>query len=389
MLFGLPFFLAGMYVLLGALDIIPIRMEQNQPRILFVGFGALFSTVGAALMFGRAGMTLDRRTMKLVKWWGLAVPMKTKEINLGLFQRVTIGRERRKSGKSSRIVYPVKIEDYEGLETIEYEAPGEYQEARQLGEELAEFLNMNLEDSSSGKKIVRESSRLDESLRQRLKRTGEKPAPVSPPCEMRSKVLESDGGISIEIPAQRLKAVHLLHIVPGLLFASCVYFFFFRGFMGLPAPRIVHVIFGTVILVFFIIAPISVSFGQALSRASQRYVIAVNPGRLSVQERRFLGSKKTEIPLDELEELELVKANVPTDSAEYEKRRGRPFTSQEELQMQRMLDSTSFFSKLLKSLASPRIVARSDRQTIEFGNGLAGEELRYLHDSILKAIREN
>ena len=325
--------------------------------------------------------------MKLVKWWGLGIPIKAKEYNLGFFNRITIGRERRKSGNSSRTIYPVKLEGYEGTIPIEYDDPGEYEEARRIGEELAAFLRVNLEDSSSGKTIVRESSRLDESLRQRLKRVNEKPEPVSPPCKMRSNVLERSGVVSIEIPSEGLKAVHLLHIVPALVFASCVYFFFFRNFLELPAPGIIRYVLGGIIVVFFILAPMCVSFGHALDQVSKRYTIRVNSDRLSVQEQRFLKSKRTEIPLDELEELEIVQTDMTLDPAEYEKRRGSPLTGQDELRMQRMLDSNSFLSKLMKFLARSRIVARSDRQSIEFGKGLSGEELQYLHNLVLRAIQ--
>lgn len=388
MLFGLPFFLAGMYVLLGALDIISIKIDQNQPRILFAGFGAVFASVGATLMFGRAGLTIDRRTMKLVKWWGLGVPMKKKEYNLGLFDRITIGRERRKSGNSSRTAYPVKLEGYEGIEKIEYEAPSDYQQARQVGEELAAFLNMDLEDSSSGKKIVRESDKLDESLRDRLKRRGELPETMSMPAEMKSQISEEGHSVCIEIPSAGFKRIHLLSLVPGFIFAACVYLFFFRDFMQLPAPGIVRFIFGGVIVVFFIGAPIVVSLGHALRLTSKRYIVTVTPALLAVEQKRALRSRKIEIPIDELEELELVKIESTMDASVIEKRQGRPLTSQEQLRMQRMLDSNSFLGKLIKLLIRSGIVARSDRQTVKFGEGLSSEELKYLHSLIIKAIQD-
>jgi hypothetical protein len=78
---------------------------------------------------------------------------------------------------------------------------------------------------------------------------------------------------------------------------------------------------------------------------------------------------------------------VKENPAEYEKRRGKPLTSQEGLQMQRMLDSNSFLSKLIKLLARSKIVARSDQQNIEFGKGLSSEELKYLHNLILRVIQ--
>ena len=277
MIFGLPFFLVGMYILLGALEVLPIEIDPNQPRIFFIGFGVIFASVGAALIFGRAGLTIDKSTNRLIKWWGLGVPMKTKEYNLSLYDRIAIDRERRKSGKSSRTVYPVRLQGSGGFETVEYAAPSDYQEARRIGEELAKFLDVNLEDSSSGKRVIRRPDALDESLRDTLQRTREKPEMLGIPYTMRSQILEEDHSVRIEIPPLGFKMIHLLHVVPGLILATCVLLFFLRPFLSLPAPDFVRLIFSAVIMVFFVFAPIGVSFGHALGKAYRSYRITASP----------------------------------------------------------------------------------------------------------------
>ena len=386
MLFGLPFFLVGMYILLGAFDVLPIGMDPNQPRIFFVGFGVIFASVGAALIFGRSGLTIDKTTNRLIKWWGLGVPMKTKEYNLSLYSRVTIGRDRRKSGKSSRTVYPVRLQGSGGFGTIEYAASSDYQEARRIGEELAQFLEVNLEDSSSGKRIIRRPEALDESLRDMFQRTEEKPEMLDMPYTMRSQIHKEDRSVRIEIPPLGFKMVHLLHMVPGLIFATCVLLFFLRPFLSLPAPDLVRLIFSTVILVFFVFAPIGVSFGYILGKAYRSCRITASPGRLRVEEKRVLRSKVREIPTDELEELELIDSGSVLETSMEETQRKRPISSEEELRMRRMLDPNSTMGRLLRAVAKSGITARSDRETIRFGQGLSVEELRYIHALLLRVI---
>ena len=387
-IFGLPFFLAGMFVMLGGLGVLSVKIDPNQPRIFFIGFGAIFTGVGAVLMFGRAGLIIERDTNRLIKWWGLGTPMKTKEYSLSLFEKITIGRERRKSGKSSRTVYPVRLEGGGGVETIEYEAPVDYQEARRIGEDLSKFLGVNLEDTSSGKKVIREPDALDETLRDKIQRTGKAPDFLSAPYDMRSRVQKEDSSVVIEIPPTGFKSTHLFHVVPAFIFASLVGFFFLRPFMSLPTPDIVRFVFIAFILLFFIILPIITSLGYALGQAHRRYKICVTPNLLRVEEKRILRRKMIEIPGEELEELELVDTGSVMKTSMEDAQQRKHMTAQDELRMQRMLDPNSFFGRLSRMLARSGIIARSDRQTVQFGKSLSAEELKYIHDLILQVMVE-
>ncbi len=81
------------------------------------------------------------------------------------------------------------------------DAPTDYQEARSTGEFLARFLQRSLEDISTGKRVVRDPEHLDESLRERVRRTQEDVRSLPPPpLEMRSKIEQTGEGVEIEIP---------------------------------------------------------------------------------------------------------------------------------------------------------------------------------------------
>lgn len=95
-----------------------------------------------------------------------------------------------------------------------------------------------------------------------------------------------------------------------------------------------------------------------------------------------------EIPGEELEELELVDTGSVMKTSMEDAQQRKHMTAQDELRMQRMLDPNSFFGRLSRMLARSGIIARSDRQTVQFGKSLSAEELKYIHDLILQVMVE-
>lgn len=174
MLFGLPFFLIGWFIMLTALGLTGVDVEGDMPVLFMILFGLVFAGAGTALMFGRSGVTIDRTTMKITKWWGLLVPMKVTEYDLNGFDRITVGKEVRSDSNSSKTVFPVRLAGGRGIEDLEYDASGDYPAARRLSEELARYVGLDIEDSMSGRTVHRRREELDESVRDRIRRTRER-----------------------------------------------------------------------------------------------------------------------------------------------------------------------------------------------------------------------
>ncbi len=211
MLFGLPFLVAGAFMIVapfleGRFQMKDSKTGRPMPPAVGLAMGAAFAAVGIGLMFGRSGKTLDRRADTLTAWWGLLVPFRRKEHRLSAFERVTLSREIRHSKNSTYTVYPVRLEGA-GVPKVTLEEPRDMNAARALGEEAAKFLGRPLADSSTGSQVVRQPGELDESLRERARRTGERPQvpPPSPaagappassptPCASRLPPRGSSGG---------------------------------------------------------------------------------------------------------------------------------------------------------------------------------------------------
>ena len=126
----------------------------------------------------------------LTKWRGLAVPMlKTPHTLATNPTHVSITRESRGTGKSTHIVFPVRVHQPPGdLIVLE---PKNYAVSRRAAEALANALTLGMHDTSSGTPVIREAGTLDEPLRDRLLREhGSAPAPSeTPPGRLTTRFL--------------------------------------------------------------------------------------------------------------------------------------------------------------------------------------------------------
>jgi hypothetical protein len=363
-LFGLPFFAAGVGIIVAALAG-AMEGDSGDPPPLFViiPFGLIFVAVGGGLMFGRAGMVLDARARTITKWWGLIVPFKREVISFDNVRIVTITSEVRRSKNSTYTVYPVRIARGEGEEdvkgAIDVEEPREYAKARRRAEEVAKFLGFGVRDSSSGTTVVREAGTLDMSLRDRLRASGERPErpPEQPPG---SKVVAATAGsqATFDLPPPGLGVAGTVAVVIGTIFA-CIPFVFFGGAFlatdlfedaGKMWP---FLLFGGVFILIWLAGTLGFVV-STLKKATARGRLVADPRELKLETRSFLGTKAVTLRADELEELECVG------------------------------DDDERLPKAMRAFAGKggRIVARADRAELEFGMGLSGPELEWLRDTV-------
>ena len=352
MIFGLPFLLAGLFVM--AIPFLPDAMRKGSPPPWFfaIPFGGLFATVGAALVFGRGGVIIDRRTGLVTKWWGLLVPFSRTHRPLSEFDQVTISREVRRSKNSTYTVYPVRLAGSEG-KPIKFEEPRTQATARKTAEELAKFVNVKLVDRSMGTAVVREADELDASLRERKAKKGEQVTVPDEPLGRRSQQEVVGDTLAFEVPPTGFRGQHFVMMALGLIIPTVVYFWFFHAMVGrggVPGP--VQIIVG----VLFIGLPFLLFFLGALSSAFTRVRVEVSPRELRVTSRGLLFPRAKAIPTDELEELEIIGAKA--------------------------LEGQS----AVAMAGGQAIVARSDATTLAFGAGLSRAELDWMRAVIWNVV---
>jgi len=365
MLFGLPFLLAGLFVMASTLlpgKYQPKDSDTGKPMPIYfaIPFGGVFALVGAGLMFGRAGKRIDRRAGTATTWWGLLVPFRTKTYPLSDFEKVTITREVRRSKNSSYTVYPVRTAGA-SVKSVTIEEPRSEDKARALGEEVAKFLGLPLHDSSTGAVIIRAAEELDESLRDRARRTGERVEVGDPPADRRSTQSVLGDTLTFDIPPPGFRAVLLIPIAVGIGIAVFVSVLFLVPILSEEKmPLFVKLIFCGFLGVFFIALPLVAIAGGALSAARTATQVAVSPHELRVTTKGLMFTRTAAIPSSELEELEVAAASRAS--------KGGPRAA---------------FSAMGGGNV---LIARSDNATLSFGAGLSLEELRWMRAVIWNVV---
>ena len=370
-LFGLPFLLAGLFVMIASLGVLPIKGDKP-PLFFGIPFGAIFAAVGGAFVFGRGGVTIDTANKAVTSWWGALGLRKKTERPLDDFNRVTINKEVRRSKNSTYTVYPVRLSG-EG-KPINIEEPRDYKSARATAEELAKFVGKGILDTSSGEAVERDLESLDESLRDRARRTGETIEVPEMPPNMKSKCSVEGRQMVVEIPAEGLRPVMLLLLAVPLVIAAVVFLSFIMPLLdekGMP-DTFRYVMIGF-ISVFFILIPVLLIGGKMLSGVRGGTQVVASPDGLRIEQRTAFSKKVTEIPAVELEELLCPVARAPAEA-------------QRDLDGSDMPQAAKGLLLALAQGAKGGIIARSDQQIVEFGAGLPANELRWIHAVLTKIL---
>lgn len=378
-IFGLPFLLAGLFVMQLPLGIIPVKGSPGTlPSIFVILFGAVFAAVGAVLVFGRSGIILDRSRGHIIQWYGLLVPMKRTEYLLDSIRQVEMNFS---SGDGdSPATWPVKLSGESIAKPISVLQPTNFTEARQMAEELARFLRKPLVDSSTGETITRDYEHLDESYRDRLRRTGEAVSVLPPePPNMRSKVERTGDGFIIHIPLNTKRVLHYIPVLASLIFAGIVLLFFMRVINYVPL----------IFIVLFVIAGPALSALLRVHRLNNAFEkITVTKAFLRVEALKEGKSNTTEIPVSELEDFVAPSMRGVMNTIEMP---GIKKVSLGETGTPRMPDGRPiprFLLSLIKMVSSKGIIARSDNSLVEFAKGLDEAEVAYLFALIRKTITE-
>ncbi len=363
-LFGLPFMISGFFTM-----IVPFLKTQGDVGWPISLFGFVFFAVGLCISFGRSGIVIDKKMKSVTSWWGLIFPIQSKLHELYNFKNVAITKEIRRSKNSTYTVYPVRMT---GEDTLSFGENTSYETSRKLAEEIAKFLLLPLSDASSGTEIIRDPDKLDESVRDKILRTGE--VKEIPPTPKNSKLLYDREGdeIRLEIPPVGWHPLFYIPIFIAGVFSCILYFVFLRQvFFEVDTPTFFKVFLG-----IFVIAPFGLVFGAIYRFASKRTMVHVSPKTLQVTEAWTFGKQVKEIPVKEMEELRIISALA---NANVKDTLDAASSSPNKNDTKDIQNVVSFFG-------SSAILARSDSVTIQFGSGLSSEEIQWVHAVIENTI---
>jgi len=340
--------LGGAFLLFGgALMLAPFVAagERVAPAawIVILLFSGAFVALGSVLVFGRYGLVVDRRAGRIEKWSGLVgMVLRRRIYRLADYAGLTLGREERGAREPRVTVFPVRLVPVGGGDAPEILTALRADSARRFAEAVCRFLNWPIEDTSSGRRLVRRPETLDLPLRERIRRGGGRlaPPPAMPPDLARC--CRYDGrSLHLRRPPDGPDASTLLKMVCGLLVPAVVLSVVgsrVELLRSMPWP--VLVFFASLILVFFLALPLLAFVVAPLEVSLMRTEVEATARRLRVVHRGLLGRREREVPMGELEDL----VPVSEDPA--------------------------------------HLLARSDRWTLLFGERLSPEALAWLHAAV-------
>ena len=352
--FGAPLLLVGLLIVGVTL---PMTVS-SLPFAVFSLFGLAAAVLGAALVLGRFRLTVDLGSRRVRTWRGFLFPLKRTNEPLDLYSKVVFDRSG--GDGAGPATWTVSLA---GEARLEIQTSSDYTEARRSAGELALFFSLPLEDSSTGRKMVRRPGRPGESLRDRILRTGEDVRDLPPePSDMKTKVSGTAGGMIAQIPAIYEGKVNAVYIAFAVAWSGAIWWFLLRHLLELPAPEYIRVLMNG-ISALVMIGPLWAALVYIAKRNARSSIVIISPAFLVVEERFGRRSTKVEIPINELEDLVLPgpgKAQPPGDAK-------------------------TLFS-LLKEFPTPGITAVSARQVVNIGKGLPGPELAYLYGLMRKTV---
>lgn len=310
---------------------------------VFAVVGLMCIVPGVVLAFGRYTLLIDGNTRTYRKRFSVLVTIKNTGGSLDEFDKLVITRRMQRRDGKTYTDYAIRLEGSGNV--LEIASPDLMKNARRDAEQVAKALHLPLADRIESTETVRDADHLDESLRERRRRTGEGPDELpAPPEGIRTRVRIEGREVVLEIPPAGCTSEALGHLISWAILAPGLGLVLFRPFRELAGGA------GSaepIVVLFFIFLSICAGISLFLRSLRRSYTVRVSPERLHLTTRGVLFTSSSDIPADELEELRIAEPRGGKESAD-----------------------------------EALIVARSDRTTIQFGHNLPPEEKEWVKTAL-------
>ena len=375
-LFGLPFFIAGLVMALASAGIQPVRIEwEGTPTpIGLAAASAAFLAVGGGLMFGRRWLTLDVGRGLLVRSYGLLVPIRSREHPLTDFSAVVIAYIMGDSDSGEQ--YPVRLRSVAGKDFV-ISTPAKFVDSRRQAEYLSGFLRFPLVDTTTDHETMVAPGRTGQTLREYLRSSGAEEQQPPRPEKMRSEIIDSPVGTTVKIPGGGSWPAGVLSVVFPLVILFIVIPRFLRVFTR-QAPPVVQYGFLLFMVAIFVLPSIAASVNLMVNSKRKRSTVTASPAGLVIEQRKLGRPHTTEIPANELLDLDCATVEAAMKAARNASIRvaGAPPNP----------EPGRLVAGLRRFVPSQGIIVKSRTGLITFGEGLRAGELQYLTWVLRRAL---
>lgn len=387
-LFGLPFFMAGLFMILIAIRVVPIENadEVGAGGLAMAGLmGLAFVAVGGGLVFGRRWTVFERGRAIITRETGLLVPMKREELSLADFAAVALRFDKGDSDSVDR--HPVVLKARSAGQDLALYSWTNYGEARAAAAQLAGFLSLPLEDATTPNAAVLAPEQVNATLQERLREGSDRYEPVAQPLQMRSQVEDLGGEVRITIPGPGFSPLLLLQLVIpagiALFFVPSLLDFFRQT----GTPGYVQNGFVGFIMIGFVLFPLLGFAGTVVGSFRRRTRVTVTPGELVVEEREAWRTRATRIPAGEIMGLDSITVQAGLDTARRiaAQRAGQPGGLSQLIPGGEA--TTPWWMTALSKLGKSRgITVKARGGLTTFGAGLPDAEVDYLHALVKRTL---
>jgi len=362
-LFGLPFFGAGLFMLLISIGLIPLSNADEMKWwtwLVLAGMGIIFSAVGGVLVFGRTWHTIDKRQMRFWVAKGLLKPMRHSSYDLHLFDEVALRYEKGDSDTADR--YPVLLISSQGLPELALTSASSYGEARSQALMIGEFLGFEVTDLSSLAPQPLQKKTEPLSL------PGRPPAPFQPGFELK----ESQEELYVAVYAKGIsRAKAWFGMIPLIMFL--IFAWNFLGILWSPGtPGFVRVIFLSFFGLFFVLLPLAQVL-KALRRTGKAVqALRINPGGLELSD--LAGKQTLRLGWAEVYGVDYISLEASLQARDNRYNQIDPARI------------PNWLRKLARTAGSRGLIIKAHEGLHYFGAGLSDEELLYLNAVVNEAL---
>lgn len=360
-LFGLPFFLAGVFLLLGSLGIVRVKDEFQRPLTGRVpaAAGLVFLAAGGGLLFGRRSVIFDVPIGSITRRFSAIAPLRTEHRSLAEFNAIVIGFQVGDSESVDR--YPVRLRAIAGKD-FTISSPAQFAESRTQAEYLARLLRLPMTDVTTEHEVILAPERAGETLQQRLKGATVETPPAH--ASMRSSIDQSGGETTIVIPRRTSLAGGVISAVVGSVGLIIVAPTLWRLLSTPGAPFNARLPFLGFILFFFGVLPLA-SAAAAFGLIRGKIVVRASISGLVIE--RGAGRARTET---------ILAADIL--DIDYSTMQGIVESTRRSVAGPNKPPVQGPALTLLKHLPNKGVIVKCRSGLITFGEGLPAEELGFL-----------
>jgi hypothetical protein len=383
--FGVPFFAAGIFMILSVSGVIPISNASEMPPWgwLALAFMCLvFTGVGGTFVFGRAWTTLDVTRRLIIKQWGPLIPLRERTYPLTGYSAVTLGFVRGDSDTADQFPVGLKAQNGSSLPLCSFTT---YPDSRECAIAVARHLHLDVEDSTTDHRVRVTPADAERSLRERaVELTHEATAPR--PANARSTVSREPEGVRIEIPYPPTSPIGVfLGFIP-LIIPVIVVPWMMNFFRHTNTPDAIGWVFVGFVTIFFGLVPV-MTVVNALRRSRRGgTIVRISSEGIEIQERGAWRTGSTaSIAASDILDLDYSTRESAAASARV--------AAEQQAMESTGLDSAAVQQRSERLLGWLAKFAKGRGLTVKtrtgltfFGEGLDDDEIRYLHDIVRRAI---